>query len=172
MKKRYLLVVISFLILSGTAVWGSEVLKIGFVDLQKALNISEKGKVAKQAFQAEVERVKKDLDSRQNALKLLRDQIEKQGLVLSEEARKAKQKDYQERLRDFQRFYQDSQEELQAKDADLTKDILATLQDVIGKLGEEKGYTLILEKNESSILYGAKAVDLTDEVIKRYNQQQ
>ena len=172
MKKRCLLIVISFLILVGPAAWGGEVLKIGYVDLQKALNLSEKGKVAKQAFQEEVERVKADLDARQNALKALRDEIEKQGLVLSEEARKAKQKDYQEKLREFQRFYQDSQEELQTKDAELTKKILGTLQEVIGQLGEEQGYTLILEKNESSILYGAKAVDLTDEVIRRYNQKQ
>jgi Skp family chaperone for outer membrane proteins len=42
---------------------------------------------------------------------------------------------------------------------------------VIKKVGEEEGYTLILEKNETIVLHASKAIDLTDRVIKVFDTQ-
>ncbi|MGA2192870.1 MAG: OmpH family outer membrane protein [Nitrospirota bacterium] len=42
------------------------------------------------------------------------------------------------------------------------------VQAVIGKFGKEEGYTLILER--SVVLYAPEAVDVTDRVIKAYDE--
>jgi Skp family chaperone for outer membrane proteins len=42
---------------------------------------------------------------------------------------------------------------------------------VIQKLGEEEGYTIVLEKNEMIVLYGSKAIEFTDRVIKLFDAQ-
>jgi Skp family chaperone for outer membrane proteins len=42
---------------------------------------------------------------------------------------------------------------------------------VIQKIGADEGYTVILEKNESIVLYVAKSIDITDRVIKAYDAQ-
>ncbi len=42
---------------------------------------------------------------------------------------------------------------------------------IVKKMVEEGKYILILERNPSAIIYGASALDLTEEVIKIAGQQ-
>lgn len=148
---------------------GAEGPSIAYVDLQMALNGSAAGKAAREVFKGEVERIQKDLDAKQNELEKLKNELEKQAMLLSPEAKAEKEKEYQEKIKIVQRFYQDAQEELQGKDTQLTKSILLDMKNIISALGKEKGYTVILEKNESSILYGDQSADITEEVVKRLN---
>jgi outer membrane protein len=159
---------ILFIILSPHLGFGAS-LKIGFVDLQRALNESEAGKKAKKEFQEKVNKLQKKLARMQGEIKRLQNELEKQGMLLSDQAKEEKEREYKRRLKDFQRLYKDSQEELQAKDAELTKKIIKELQKVIIQYGKDKGYSLILEKSESSILYGDRDIDITNEIIRIYN---
>jgi outer membrane protein len=54
---------------------------------------------------------------------------------------------------------------------EMEKNIFIGLQKVIQKLGAEEGYTVILEKNESIVLFASKSTDITDQVIKVYDAQ-
>lgn len=143
--------------------------KMGYVDLQKALNLSETGKSAKESIQKKVKEHEGAIDARQKELKKLKDELEKQAILLSDEARGAKERDYQQKLKDFQRYTKDIQEELQQKDADFTRQILEELFKVIKEIGEKEGYTMIFEQSESSLLYADDKSDLTDKVIKAYD---
>ena len=147
----------------------AEDLKIGYVDLQKALNESEAGKKAKESFKSEVDRMEQSLERRKNEVEKLKDELEKKGLLLKAEERDSLERDYRQKLRDFERLYKDSQQELQIKDRDLTGRILEELRQVIQDMGEQGSYTLILEGNNTVVLYGAKAIDLTETVIRTYN---
>lgn len=153
---------------AGLAATGE--VKIAYVDLQEALNSSDAGKKAKEVFKVEVDRLQGDLDKRQDELKKVGEELEKQGYLLSDETRAKKERDYQEKIKEFQRFYQDSQEKLQGKDAQLTKKILIDLRSIISKIGQDGGYSMIFEMSEGKILYAPKALDLTSEVIKIYNE--
>jgi len=42
---------------------------------------------------------------------------------------------------------------------------------VVQKIGADEGYTLILEKNESIVLFASKPIDITDQVIKAFDVQ-
>ncbi|MHB1398943.1 MAG: OmpH/Skp family outer membrane protein [Trichloromonadaceae bacterium] len=143
--------------------------KIGYVDLQKALNTSEAGKAAKEKISKKVKEYEGTIDTRQKEIKKLKEELEKQAMLLSEDARGAKERDYQQKVKEFQRFTKDIQEELQQKDNEFTKQILEELFKVIKDVGEKEGYTLILEQSESSILYADEKVNLTDKVIKAFD---
>jgi Skp family chaperone for outer membrane proteins len=54
---------------------------------------------------------------------------------------------------------------------EMEKTILIGLQKVIQKLGADEGYTLILEKNESIVLFASNPMDITDYVIKAFDAQ-
>jgi len=56
------------------------------------------------------------------------------------------------------------------RDSDATKKIISEILKVVADYGEEQGYTVIFEKNESSLIYASDKIDLTDAVLKRYNQ--
>lgn len=90
---------------------------------------------------------------------------------MSEEAKAEKEKVFQKKLKEFQGKYKDAQEELQQKDAELTKKIIQRLEKILQKIGEEEKYTIILEKNSGGIFYFDRAIDLTELLIKKANEE-
>jgi outer membrane protein len=168
--QRIIGLVLAALVLFSVPALASD-MKVGCVDLQKALNESAAGKAAKEKIAAKVKEYQGKVEARQEELKKLKEELEKQSLLLSEDARSAKERDYQQKLKDFQRFTKDIQDELQQKDADFTKSIINELVKVVQEIGAKEGYTLILEKGEGSILYYDDKINLTDEVIKAYDAQ-
>ena len=168
--KRLIGLMLALFLLTVVPALSAEV-KLGFVDLQKALNLSESGKAAKEKIQKKVKEHEGAIDARQKELKKLKDELEKQALLLSDEARGAKERDYQQKLKEFQRYTKDIQDELQQQDADFTRQILEDLFKVIKGIGEKEGYTMIFEQSESSLLYADDKIDLTDKVIKVYDAQ-
>lgn len=145
-------------------------IKIGFVDLQRALNDSNAGQRAKEQFKKQVDRMQDQLKTQKDRLEGMKEELEKKALVMKEDERRNLEKDYQRNMRDFERSYKDGQAELQQKDNELTAELLKELQVVIEKFGRNGGYTIILEQASSSVLYGAPEIDLTNEIIEAYNK--
>ena len=144
-------------------------IKIGSVDIQKAVNECSTGKEAKKALTKEVEQFQSLISEKQKELQDMKESLEKQGLMLTPEARAAREKELQTRSRDFQRWGEDVQNELTQRRTEMEKNIFAGLQKVIQKLGADEGYTLIFEKNENIVLFIPKSTDITDLVIKAYD---
>ena len=146
-------------------------IKIGIVDLQRALNESSSGKKAKEQFKVEFDRMQNSLKGEKDRLDKLKDDLDKQSAVLKAEESKAKADEFERKRRDLRRKLEDSDAELRKKDQELTGDILKELAVVIQEIGERDGYTVILENSSSSVLYGAKSIDMTDEVIRTYDSR-
>jgi outer membrane protein len=143
--------------------------KIGIVDLQRALNESSAGKKAKEQFKVEFDKMQGSLKGEKDRLDRMKDDLEKQSVVLKEDERKNKAEEFERRRRDLRRKLEDSDAELRKKDQELTGDILKDLAEVIQQIGERDGYTVILENSSSSVLYGSKSIDMTDEVIRSFD---
>lgn len=143
--------------------------KIGYVDLQKALNNCEAGKVAKEKISVKVKEYETQIDLKQKDLKKMKDDLDKQGLILSEDKRAAKKRDFDQKIKDLERFTKDIQDELQQQDGEFTRQIITDFSKIINDLGAKEGYTAILEKTESALLYADPKADLTDRAIKAYD---
>lgn len=165
--KQFVLTGIVSAVLASTPVFAAEV-KLGYIDMQRALNGSESGKEAKEQLAARVKKYQDEINIKQEDLKKLKDELEKQGMLLSDSARSAKEKDYQNKLKDFQRFTKDAQDELQGKDEEFTRKILEGMEKVIQEYGRKNGYTFIFVRNESMLFVDDKT-DLTEEVLKLFN---
>ena len=149
-----------------------EPLKIAYVDMQKALNYCEAGKEAKRQMTLEVEKMQKVFAGKQKELEKIKEDLEKRGSVLSENVRREKDREYQAKLRDLQRLQKDYEDDLRRKDREFTERILKNMEVIIKQMGEEGKYTVILEKNQPTILFISNSLDLTEEVIKRIDQKQ
>ena len=170
-KKFWMLIGIIMIIVGWIGpVWSAE-LKIGCVDIQRAVNECNAGKDAKKAITKEVEKFQRLIADKQKELQTMKESLEKQGPMLTPEARTTKERDYQNKLREFQRWGEDNQNEVNQKRAEMERNISIGLQKVIKKVGEEEGYTLVLEKNETIVLHVSKSIDLTDRVIKVFDAQ-
>lgn len=153
------------------APWAMGAEKFGVVDLQRALNLSQAGREAKEAFSKKVESAQRIVDAKEQELRRLQAELEKQMALLSDDARSKRLKELQDKQRDFERFVKDSREELAMEERRLTNKILETLEKVVQKIGKDEGYTFIFERNQSGIIYVKDAIDLTDKVIKLYDTQ-
>ena len=158
-------------LLSGASLSFAEDIKIGVVDMQKALQTVEAGKTAKAQLEKEFNVKKKELQSEEASIKKMGDEYKKQSLVMSDEARAKKQGEIQERIMKLQELTARSQAEIQQKEQELTRPIINRLRTVIGDLAKQRGYTVVLEKNENTVLYSMDKDDLTGDVISSYNKQ-
>jgi outer membrane protein len=158
------------MLLLATPLARADEFKLATVDLQRALNECDAGKKAKEDFKSQVDKLQAELNKQKNEIEKMKEEFDKKGLVLKDEERKNIERDYQKRLREFQRTYKDSQAELQQRDNELTGEILRQLQEVIAEYGAKQSYTLILEaSNTGAVLYNSRAIDITDQVIQEYN---
>lgn len=174
MYKKRLGIILGILVLMGgllTKPAGSAELKIGSVDIQRAVNECNQGKEAKKTIMKEVEKFQAQIAEKQKDLQQLKDALEKQAPMLNADARAAKEKDYQSKIRDFQRWGEDNQNEINQKRMEMERNIAIGLTKVIQKVGADEGFTIIFENNQQIVLYASKAIDITDRVIKAYDAQ-
>ncbi len=143
--------------------------KIGYVDLQRALNESAAGKKAKDDFRGRVERLENQLKGKKEELDKLKSDLETKGTVMADAQRKKLETEFEQKRLDLKRRFEDSQQELQKKDQELTGKIIQDLQGFIKEVGDRDGYTLILELGSSPVLYYKKSSDITDDVLSVYN---
>lgn len=147
-----------------------DALKIGCIDFQKVLNESDAGKKAKADLEILVKSKQTTIDEKGKTIEKMKADLEKQASVLSAEAKKSKEEELEKVLREYQRLVQDSQTEVKKKELEFTDAIIKDMRQLVEKMGEEGGYTIIMEKTGGMVLYSTKDIDLTDAVIKRYNQ--
>lgn len=145
--------------------------KIGYVDLQRALNESAAGKKAKEDFRGQVERLESQLKGKKEELDKLKSDLETKGTVMADAQRKKLENEFEQKRLDLKRRFEDSQAELQKKDQELTGKIIQDLQGIIKEVGDRDGYTLILELGSSPVLYYKKSSDITDDVLSVYNSK-
>lgn len=144
--------------------------KIGYIDLQKAIQETSAGKKAKKELEKEFNAKKDDLQKRQANIKKMQEDLEKKKGVMTEEARASKAAELQQEMMKYNDFLGQSQSTMQKKEQELTKPVLEKLQATIDKIAKDGGYTMILEKSEQAVLWAKKDVDLTDTVVKEFEK--
>jgi outer membrane protein len=162
----YWLVLVA-LALSPALVSAQERIKIGFIDLQRAITESAAGKRAKARFEAQVKKAEAELLKEKQELERMKSDLDKKGPLLKEEERRNLEVDLQRRYVAYQRTMGDHQQELRQKEGEMTGDILKELQQIVTDIGKADKFTLIFER--SQILYNDQAIDITNKVIEAYN---
>ena len=122
-------------------------------------------KNAKNSITEKVKEFEGKIESQQKELKKLKEELEKQAVLLSADARAVKERDYQQKLKDFQRFTKDRQEELQQLDAQFTNQIVEKLLAMAQEIAKKEGFELVLERGSGGVIYGSESIDLTGKLI-------
>jgi outer membrane protein len=156
-------------LLCAPAVGAQDRVKIGFIDIQRAISDSNAGKRAKERFQAQVKKAEAELLKEKNELERLKADLDKKGPLMKEEERRNLEGDLQRRYVNYQRTMTDQQQELRQKEGALTGDILKELEKIVNEIGKTDKFTLILERNQ--ILYSDQGIDVTNKVIEVFNSR-
>ncbi|HKQ63628.1 MAG TPA: OmpH family outer membrane protein [Methylomirabilota bacterium] len=144
--------------------------RIAYIDVQRVLARSSAGVAAREQLEREKAVMQKEMDSKRVELEKMRDELEKKGPLMTPDARREKQEGFERKRRDAARMMDDFQKELEKKEQALLQRVLQELSGVIERVGKEKGYYMIVEKRGASVLYASTDADLTDEIIRAYDQ--
>lgn len=143
--------------------------RLGFVDLQTVITQSKEGQTAMNTVKAEAAEKQKEISAKEAEIKQMDTDLQKQASVLSEAAKKDREEEIRRKLRDLKRVTEDVNRDLAKREGEMVNDLLRDLAALIRDYGKEKGYTLIVEKGQSGVIYGNDAADLTKEILERYN---
>jgi outer membrane protein len=170
---RVALAVLAILVLLGwgTHGWAAQAaVRIGIVDLQEVLNKSQKGLAVKQKLDQERAVRQKDLDGKQQEVMKLQAEFEKQAPLLSEQAKREKSEAIQRKTRDAVRIAEDANRDFDKRVREAELEVSREILGVVQEYGKDQGFTLVLER--SMVVFGASVVDITSEIIKRYDSKQ
>ncbi len=142
--------------------------KIGFVDLQRALNEVDEGKAAKALLKRDFDEKQKVLDGKKAEFDKLQADLEKQAVVMSDAAKKDKANELDRRARELQGLFVQLQKDLSERERDATKGIYDRMAVIVREIAEAEGFTVVLEKG-AGLVYAPSSLDLTNELIRKYN---
>jgi outer membrane protein len=144
-------------------------LKIGYVDLQRALNEVEEGKAAKAQLKKDFEEKQKALDKDQEELKRMKAEFDKQSVVMAEEARREKQGDLDRKFMEVQGKYVTFQRDLSERERETTRGIFDKMTQIIREIAEAESFGFVFERNDAGLIYAPASLDLTNELVRKYN---
>jgi outer membrane protein len=139
---------------------------IGWIDAQKILDQTKAGQSIKTRVEAFRDSRQKVIDTDESELKELEDKLGQQTSLLSDDARKEKQAEFQKKLGDYQKKVVQLNRELQDKKDELLKEFNDVLVRAVKKVAAAEGYSYVVDYGgEGSVLYGAPQFDITDKVM-------
>src|SRR5512147_132111 len=156
--------------------------KVAVVDMARVSTESLLGK----SYAAQLEKLQNDINAEATkkqtelgkmdaAVKALQDELEKQGAVLSQEARDRKQQDIVRKGRERQAFLEDGQAEInrmreraQQQAQSINNEFQLKVRPLVEQVAKDKGYDLVLD---SQVAYTInKDFDITPLVIVRADE--
>ena len=145
--------------------------KLGYVDLQRALIEVSEGQVAKSKLKGEMDKKKAELDGEQAKLTDDKAVLDKQGAMMSEEVRTQKFTEWQKRLYEVMQKAQKVQVDLQEKERNELKKIFEKMDPIVAAIAQREGLTMVFEKTDSGLVYAPPSLDLTNELVRTYNEK-
>ena len=147
--------------------------RIGFVDIEQIITQSEAGKKGSTELKKSFERKQEAIKKREAELEKEKEKLKQQKSagLLKESALNEMEHDYMVKFRDYQKLVSDSNEELTKDKQEFMKKILLDIRNVVQKVGEKDGYSLILDVNNPFVLYHSKSgPNITARIISEYNK--
>jgi len=161
--------------LAAILVWGTaaqeEGVKIGVVDIDQAISSTTEGKAAREEFARKQRDAEAKVQPMIEKYQGLEEDLKQKKFVLSDEALFQKQLDLAQMRNEIETKMKELENQLQLDQKRLEGPLTKKLVDVIEATGKDSGFTMILRRGSPGLLYSREALDVTDLIIKKYNQK-
>ena len=137
-------------------------LKVGFVDAERINRESAPADEASKRLEREFQPRVQDIQRRDQQLKNLQAQFEKDALTLSEGDRRNREQEIARQGVDLQRVQREFQEDLTLRRNQELSGLLERANKIIRQIAEAEKYDLILQE----AVYRSPRIDITDRVLK------
>jgi outer membrane protein len=163
-------IVIIFILVIAGAAYAQQATKIAIINSQTAFENSVEGKKILGQMQDRDAKIKGDLQKLDDAIRLLENKLSTGRLTMTQEALASIQADIDKKTTERKRYEEDATRDAQQFSANLIQKIRAEMVTIIQNLAKERGFDLILDLGTSGVVTFNPAIDITDEVVHRYDQ--
>lgn len=163
------LVILFILVIAGAS-YAQQVTKIAIVNSSKAFETSIEGKKIMGQMQDRENKIKNDLQKLDDAIRLLENKMSTGRLTMTNEALAAMQSDVEKKTTERKRYEEDAAREAQQFSASLVNRIRGEMVTIIENLAKERGFEIVLDLQTSGVVTFNPAIEITDEVVRRYDQ--
>lgn len=154
-------VILLILLASGVA-WAAP-LKIGFVDLDRALRELPEARAGAINLNKQVAAKQREIEVKRQQIGDAQKTLEKDFPHLTNAQRQEREARLQSMILNLQQFQRQAQDSLSYQRNQILKRIQDQLVKVVSRIGRAGHYTVIL--NDKSVLYVSGAIDLTSQVV-------
>jgi outer membrane protein len=140
-----------------------------FIDIQAVASNSAEGKAATAKLDELRKKKNTELTTKQASLKAMNDKLASGGSVMNDQARAQLEKDIEKGRRDLEFAQTDAQQEVTDMTNQLQGDFQEKLNPVIEQLRIDKGLLMIFSIRDSGVIAVEPGLDLSSEVIKRFD---
>jgi len=144
--------------------------KIGFINLPEIMKNSDADRKAGEEFKKLFDKKREGIAAAEKDLKKFKDELDKQGPIMTEDARREKGATYQRKLRDYQLLVEDTNKELKMRDGEAASKLIPQITKVVSKVAEKEKYTLVIDIANMPVPYYAKERDFSNKVIEEFNK--
>lgn len=175
-RKVVMAATVAALVLPVTAISSlAQDLKIGYIDSIKIFADYKETQEAERQYKREVDKWTAEKNRREQDIVRLRDELQAQSLMLSEEKKQEKRLELDRQMQEYERFMQETfgDDGLAAKrNKELTQPIVDKINKILEDLAKERGLMMVFDVANADIVYADKSLDLTEAVVAILNQQQ
>lgn len=145
--------------------------KLGYVDLQRALKEVGEGQQATAKLKAELDQKKSEFENEQKKLREDSLVLDRQASAMSEEVRVERMKQLQGRIMAISEKGQKLQVEFVEKERAELRKLFDKMNTIIEDIAAREGLTMVFEKTDSGLIFAPSSLDLTNELVRTYNEK-
>ncbi len=170
--KKMLLLVFGMMFMA-TLVWAEPVRlpKIGYVDVEKVFESYPGYEEIKTRLREEKQKFKDQIGQKKEEIARLQMEYQNNFDQLSEENRQRREAEIEYKKETLSEFVDDANGKLTALRDEITKPLQLKIMQVIKKISDEKGYSMVFRKSSSFILHVDKDFDISEDVIIRLKKE-
>ncbi len=148
-------------------------LKIGFINSEKILMEYEGTKSAEDKLKKEYAKWEQEATERQKKMKEMKEQLDKQSLLLSAERKKEIESELEREYIEYNKFLQEKfgqQGDAAKRNDELLRPIIDKINKILDKIAKNENYDFIFD-SRGGVVYAKKAYDLTEKVVQVLNSE-
>jgi outer membrane protein len=153
-------------VFAGTSL--AEGLRVAVIDVNKILNDSEAGQAAKKKMEARYEELKKTIDAKQEEARKIKDEIDKQKVMVGKEKLKEREDALQTKLNELRKMTQEGEKEMQTRQGEFTREVLKSIEAKVDVVVKADKLDLVLEKSAGVVHFNV-SMDITQKVLNLVN---
>jgi outer membrane protein len=170
--KRIGFVLLCFLFILPAFVKSDE--KIGYIDSERVINGYKGISMLREQYNKQLSEWEEEARQKKVEIDSLKEELENQDVMLSEETRSRKEEKIREKEKEYKEFLKSiwgEGGESEKKHEELIKPVIEEISNVLEKIGEDEGFTMIFDISKGNIVYAKVGLDLTERVLYEINKE-